>query len=126
MLFSGIVHFLLSNESGNELAIQYDQASNTFLIDRSKTGDTSFHDQFDDLIKVPRLLEKEEMKIKLVVDVASVELFVDDGSSVSTVIFFPDEVLNKLSIETDEALEINDLTLREVSPVFRTDLIAGE
>ena len=80
---------VLSNKLENELSVKYERANSRFIIDRSKTGDISFHPEFGALILAPRIAKTEQMNLKLVVDVASIELFADDGTTVMTAIFFP-------------------------------------
>jgi fructan beta-fructosidase len=54
------------------------------------------------------------MSLKLVVDVASIELFADNGTTVMTAIFFPDQVLNQLSILSKMPLSIDILEIRDI------------
>jgi len=105
---------ILHNENRNQLVMAFDQEENQFKIDRSGTGDTSFHDGFANLIKVPRVEDGPELDLKLVVDVASIELFLDGGSSVSTVIFFPDEVLDQVSFRSEKTIEVKGLVIKDI------------
>jgi fructan beta-fructosidase len=101
--------FVLHNAQANRVSIVYEKASNTFTIDRSRSGDTSFSNAFGKKSKAARLSKSTEMKVKLVVDVASLELFVDHGSTVMTATYFPDQVLDQISVETEDNLTIQQL-----------------
>ncbi len=105
---------ILSNEISNEVSLAYDKEKNNFTIDRSKSGDLSFHPEFGDEIIAPRIATSSSMNLKLVADVASLEVFADDGSTVLTVIYFPDEVLNTIEIVPDKTLSISKLSLKEI------------
>jgi fructan beta-fructosidase len=105
---------VLSNSINNQLVISYKKEPNVFTIDRSRTGDTSFHAEFANLIQAPRFAVTDQMSLKLVVDVASVELFADDGTTVMTAILFPDQVLDQLSILSKTPLSIDLLELRDI------------
>ena len=105
---------VLSNQRGNSVDVIYNEESNEFHIDRSKSGNTSFHDEFGNIATAPRLSHKKSMDLRLVIDVASVELFVDDGSTVMTAIYFPDEVLNQLEIVPKTSLSILNLELKQI------------
>jgi fructan beta-fructosidase len=100
---------VLHNAQANRVSIVYEKASNTFTIDRSRSGDTSFSNAFGKKSKAARLSKSTEMKVKLVVDVASLELFVDHGSTVMTATYFPDQVLDQISVETEDNLTIQQL-----------------
>jgi fructan beta-fructosidase len=67
----------------------------------------SFHPEFANIIKAPRFAAADQMSLKLVVDVASIELFADNGTTVMTAIFFPDQVLDQLSILSKTPLSID-------------------
>jgi fructan beta-fructosidase len=105
---------VLSNNRDNKLSVKYEKSSNSFVIDRSKSGDISFHPEFGVLILAPRMAKTEQMNLRLVVDVASVELFIDDGTTVMTAIFFPDEVLDKISFNSSEVIDVGRLVLRDI------------
>lgn len=102
------------NQRENELTIKYEKSANRFVIDRSKTGDISFHPGFGNLIAAPRQVDTKAMHLKLVVDVASVELFADDGTTVMTAIFFPDEVLDRISFNSSGVIEVGRLMLKDI------------
>ena len=48
----------------------------------------------------PRFTNNEKMNISLLIDVSSVELFADDGLTVMTAIFFPNEPYKKICIQS--------------------------
>lgn len=80
---------LLTNSEKDSLIIGYDRASKEYYIDRSKSGEVNFDDHFTDRIRAARISNDKKIRMKLVVDVASVEVFADDGLTVMTAIFFP-------------------------------------
>ncbi|RYY37526.1 MAG: glycoside hydrolase family 32 protein, partial [Sphingobacteriaceae bacterium] len=90
----------LTNAKGEELVIGYDKANNSFYVDRDKSGDLSFANNFARKIIAPRISTSNQISVKLVVDVASAEVFADDGRTVLTTIFFPTETLNQLHIKS--------------------------
>lgn len=103
-----------SNAVSDQVLIGYSKSDNKFYIDRSGSGDTSFHPEFAQLIEAPRFSDSEEMSLKLVVDVASVELFADDGTTVMTAIYFPEEVLDQISLRSEGPVEVRTLVLKEI------------
>ncbi len=77
------------NDEQEKIVIGYDHKKQVFFIDRSASGLTIFHPEFAGIHIAPRLSNHPSIKVKLVLDKTSVELFADDGLSVMTSIFFP-------------------------------------
>ncbi|RWY50079.1 glycoside hydrolase family 32 protein [Mucilaginibacter gilvus] len=109
----------LSNANGNAVLVGYDKASNTYYVDRTRSGDVGFEQSFARKTIAPRVAAGEGLSIKLLVDVASVEVFTDDGLSVLTNIFFPQEPLNQLHIKSTGPLQLKKITYSGVKPSTR-------
>lgn len=77
--------------TGEELKIGYDKKANNYFIDRSRSGIVNFHSGFAAKHTVPRISTSKEIKLRLLFDASSVELFADNGLSVMTSLFFPTE-----------------------------------
>lgn len=80
---------ILSNAEGEQLQINYDPSQNQFVIDRDRSGKNSFSEQFTGLQYGPFPFKGKAMKLRLIVDVSSIELFVNEGQLAMTSIFFP-------------------------------------
>ncbi|GAB3880495.1 glycoside hydrolase family 32 protein [Spirosoma agri] len=101
---------VLANEAGNELVIGYDKSTNTYYIDRSRSGKVEFEKGFGERHTAPRLSTDATISLTLLADVASVELFADKGLTVMTDIFFPDKPMNKLFVKSATGVSITTLT----------------
>lgn len=100
---------VLSNTKGEELLIGYDKAANQYFIDRSKSGIIDFETGFAKKHVAPRISTNKNISLKLIADVASVELFADDGLTVMTDIFFPKQVYTTITIQSSKAVTIKEL-----------------
>ena len=90
---------LLENERGESYRIGYDPATQEFFSDRQNSGDHSFSNKFaNPAARAPRPATSDTVRLHLLVDVASVELFADGGATVMTEIFFPSEPFNRISV----------------------------
>ncbi|MCB0838187.1 MAG: glycoside hydrolase family 32 protein [Bacteroidetes bacterium] len=87
----------LHNQLGQEVKIGYNPANEEFFVDRTNSGKKDFSDDFATYDKA-NFKAEGKLKIHVFVDVASVEIFVNDGELVMTEIFFPDEDFNQLSL----------------------------
>ena len=119
-LDAGIKDFtmVLSNEIGEELLIGYDAKQNQYFIDRTKSGKTDFQKNFAARYVAPRLTDNAAMKISLVIDVSSVELFADDGLTVMTTIFFPNKPYNQIRILSTDGILIKKLEYIKLKSIW--------
>ena len=108
---------VLSNDSSQRTVIGYDKASNQYYIDRTASGKTYFKKGFASRAVAPRVAVTDSADITLVIDVASVELFADKGTTVMTGIFFPGEHYNEISIEPKEKSAIKSIELTALKPM---------
>src|SRR5690606_19307090 len=92
----------LSNDKNQKVLIGYKANEDKYYIDRSEAGNHAFSDSFGAIHFGPRVSSDNNFSIKLLVDVASVELFADDGKTVMTDIFFPDEKFTKIKLVVNE------------------------
>jgi len=109
---------VLSNKKGNQLLVGYDSKEKRYYIDRSNSGIADFEKGFARKHIAPRIGRSANVKISLILDVASVELFADDGLTVMTDIFFPEEVINRLKISGTGKQKITDLDISTI-PAYK-------
>ncbi|MFI5131285.1 MAG: glycoside hydrolase family 32 protein [Chitinophagales bacterium] len=99
----------ISNDKGEELQIGYDKMNNQYFIDRTRSGKTDFQNEFAARHTAPRFAAGSKMNLVLLIDVSSVELFADDGLTVMTEIFFPNQPYNRIYIQSSNAAFIKSL-----------------
>lgn len=92
----------LLNTKGEFFLIGFRPKQNEFYMDRRNAGKSDFSDPFAKIHVAPRLSDDRVLKLHLYLDVASVELFADDGSTVMTDIFFPSEDFQAMKIVTKQ------------------------
>lgn len=89
----------LSNTKGETYRIGFDKAKNQFFSDRTKAGDASFSKTFATGVHTaPRSAMDKTVRLHLFFDVASAELFADNGATVMTELFFPAEVFGQVKL----------------------------
>jgi len=102
---------VLSNDLGEKVTLSFDQGENQFHIDRSQSGSIGFHPEFANHISAKRLCTDEKMNLRLVADAASLEVFADDGTTVLTVIYFPEKEFSIIEMTTPTTITISSLKL---------------
>ncbi len=89
---------VLSNDQGQQVRIGYEPAAKRFYVDRTGSGKTDFSKDFAGKHTAPAPAAAGPVTLHLLVDVASVELFANDGAVAMTEIFFPDAPLRQLKL----------------------------
>jgi fructan beta-fructosidase len=94
----------LSNDLGEKVVIGYDKATNNYFIDRTSSGKIDFEKGFAAKHIAPRLTTRSGSDLTLIIDVASVELFADNGLTAMSQIFFPNAPFSRLDIRAEDTL----------------------
>ncbi len=88
---------LLSNDQGERLIISYSGKSEMIVIDRSFAGSSGFLKEFAGSAMAPYQV-KNKVQFRLLIDAASIELFVDGGKLVMTDLVFPVKKYDNLQL----------------------------
>lgn len=92
----------LANSKGEYLLIGMDVTTNQYYIDRTNASKNDFSKDFAGKHYAPRFSTSKTIKWHIVFDKSSVELFADDGLTVMTDTFFPNEDFNKLTFYANQ------------------------
>jgi fructan beta-fructosidase len=84
------IGFILKNKRNERFIVGYDKARNEVFIDRRLAGKSSFSDKFAKRHTAP-LKNTKTLTIKGLIDVASAEIFFQNGKIAMTDLFFPNE-----------------------------------
>lgn len=88
---------ILENNYNERFIIGYVPAMKQFYTDRRAAGDSGFSKVFAGISTAP-YIAGNELKIQVLVDASSVELFVDEGKLVMTGIVFPTEKFTRMKL----------------------------
>lgn len=106
---------VLANGQGEELVLGYDKAANQYFIDRTHAGKADFEKGFARRHTAPRLSTDQPLSLTLVVDVASVELFADEGLITMTDIFFSSQPMTRLYLKSTTGIRLPTLIYTPLS-----------
>ncbi|HKK78539.1 MAG TPA: GH32 C-terminal domain-containing protein, partial [Phaeodactylibacter sp.] len=109
---------VLSNSKGE--AFRFGLAGDQFFTDRREAGKAGFEARFaQSRHTAARWRDANELNIEALIDIASVELFADDGGIVMTDIFFPTEDFTELRLEVKGgSLEVRGGTIAPIQPIW--------
>ncbi len=108
---------IFSNPSGQFLRAGYDERKNAFFIDRTRAGRSDFYPGFATIHYGPRIAQSKDVKITLILDQASLELFADEGLTTMTEIFFPDQPFTALQEESGGKL-LTDIRISQLRSIW--------
>ncbi len=91
--------FGLTNSIGDYLNFTFDLEQNILKVDRRNSGLKDFNQKFVSEPIAP-LVKKDSYNVRLLVDKASAEIFINDGETVLTNIIFPSQWYNTLTFFT--------------------------
>ena len=93
----GDAQITLRNAKGERVVMTYDDAEETFDMDRRRSGNVSFSDAFPVATSSPTYGKIRQMRI--FVDRCSIEAFDSEGKMVMTNLVFPTEPYDKIIVK---------------------------
>lgn len=108
-----------SNAKGEKVVVGYDKTNNNYFIDRTNSGKVSFEKGFAAKHTAPRFSASGNMDMTLIIDNASIELFADNGLSVMTEIFFPNEIYSDVQITSPDHFNIKSLQFSKMKSIWK-------
>ena len=97
----GTADITLQNGKGEEVVMHYDAQKQTFSMDRTKSGDTSFSENFACTTTAPT--HGQLKQLRLFIDRCSIEAFDADGRMAMTNLVFPSEPYNNIKVKGGKA-----------------------
>lgn len=104
--------FILSNNNNQQVSFIFDLNKEELSLDRTQSGDTDFAINFSSVIHSP-IVKRNIYKIRLLVDKASIELFLNDGETAVTSLIFPKEAYNNLTFKSldKQPIQFNNINI---------------
>ena len=93
----GTADITLTNGKGEQVLMHYDAQQQTFSMDRTKSGDTSFNEHFPATTTAPTHGHLKQLRI--FIDRSSIEVFDADGKMAMTNLVFPSEPYNTVKLK---------------------------
>lgn len=108
------------NGSDEYIDIKIDQEKSAILLARSQSGRTSFNDQFGDIQKGTLSTVSTTFNVEVVIDRSSVEVFVDDGTTVMTSLVFPESVYDTIRVNANSQ-PLNQVSIERLASIWSSD-----
>lgn len=95
---------------GKRFVFGYNALKKKFYTDRTRSGETSFHQEFAKIHYAPKISRGRTWNVEIVIDAASAEIFADGGKTSFTEIFFSPQPLHTLSLSSKAGITIDKLS----------------
>ena len=107
--------FLFHNKFGDSLSFGLDNIEKNYFVNRQKSGKVDFSDKFANIIsEAKKISPSNTLRVRALIDKTSIEVFYNEGETIMTEIFFPNEPFETLSMETsDEKFVIENIKIEE-------------
>jgi fructan beta-fructosidase len=110
--------FVFSNAAGEKLVFGYNPTKQEYWLDRSASGRTDFHEGFGGSYTAPRISDAGELDLQFVMDRSSLEVFADDGMTVMTGVFFSQQPLTRVRVNTTDGWTIRKLDFMSLAGIW--------
>jgi fructan beta-fructosidase len=110
--------FVFSNAAGEKVIFGYNPNKNEYWLDRSGAGNVDFHPGFASTYTAPRLSDGNSLDLEFVMDRSSLEVFADNGITVMTAVFFAQQPMTKLRVNTTDVWVIKKLTVLKLASIW--------
>ena len=97
----------LSNDKGEKVVMNYDAKSETFSMDRTKSGKMDFSKDFAAVTKAPTYGKISQLRI--FIDKSSIEALDADGKMSMTNLVFPSKPYNKVTVKGKGKYQVYDI-----------------
>ncbi len=108
-----------SNTMGEKVIVGYDKSTDKYFIDRTNSGKVDFEKGFAAKHTAPRFSDKNNVGLTLIIDNASIELFADNGLTVMTEIFFPNEIYSQVQLKSTPGFVVKSLQFSAMKSIWR-------
>lgn len=105
------VTFTYANERSESLTITLDYTNKQLLIDRVNSGNVDFDGRFASVQIAPISADLSQVKVDILYDDSSIEVFVNEGELAMTMLVFPSIPYDRISANVDGDIAISSLQL---------------
>jgi fructan beta-fructosidase len=109
----------IQGAENEKTVICYDSGRNVLRVDRTNSGDNSFSESFATVQEAALQLDRGKLKLQIIMDASSAEIFANDGKAAFTSLIFPAKPYNKIQLYSNEGkVKVNSLVLTELDSIW--------
>ncbi|NNE76052.1 MAG: glycoside hydrolase family 32 protein, partial [Pricia sp.] len=111
----------IGNKLNEEVALTMNGDENTFVLDRTNAGQSNFQKDFAGVQQMPvHSLPDGTYEVRILIDLSSIEVFINKGQYAMTAQLFPTEPFTDLIIENlaEDQILLQDFKVSEVNRIW--------
>ncbi|MFK7950910.1 MAG: glycoside hydrolase family 32 protein [Saprospiraceae bacterium] len=108
------------NDLGEHFVIKFNKSDGKMYVDRTHSSNNKFSDDFyKNIHSAPISFDKENLNVRLFIDAASSEIFINNGALSFTSIFFPSKKFDKVSLLVENgSLHLSDSKIYDLNGIW--------
>jgi sucrose-6-phosphate hydrolase SacC (GH32 family) len=115
---AGVVTLTFANAEGQHTRLAIDKLNHRYTVDRAASGAVDFSRVFRNLQVAPLEGDGREVSLHIFLDHASLEIFINDGATVFTTIFFPTTPYDTVSLTADKDIAVDSGTVYTLKSIW--------
>lgn len=107
---------IVINAAADSTTVQVDLAKETISVNRQFSGEVDFHEGFAAVVSAPLFISQHTVRLRILIDAASMEVFSEDGLSViTTQVFFRTSQLDLKLFSSSGIVSLNYMRVYDVN-----------
>jgi fructan beta-fructosidase len=102
-----------------ETVIRIDPKEAQLTVDRTRSGVSDFEPRFAEKVSAPIRFPDNKVKLRVYMDVSTLEVFANDGETVLSSILFPDPAHQGLELFTEGKVKVEHNTFYPMKSVWK-------
>lgn len=120
------VDLVFSNAENQRTVFRINNTEHRYEVDRTASGAIDFSPKFASVQTAPIVGQSAHVAVRALLDRSSIEIFINDGQTVFTTIVFPSTPYNKITLESDRDVGIEESTVYTLQSIWNETSGSGE
>ncbi|WP_281281888.1 glycoside hydrolase family 32 protein [Catenovulum sediminis] len=117
MLQANEFKIVLANDLNEQAVISLNSKTGVLSVDRTQAGQQRFDEDFP-MVQVAPISTKQNYSVRIVQDVASIEVFVEDGKSTITSLVFPNKPFNQIHLQSEQSSLVTNWQISQLKSIW--------
>jgi fructan beta-fructosidase len=120
------IDLVFSNAQNQRTIFRINKSSRRYELDRTASGTIDFSPKFAGVQTAPIVDQSPHVAVRALLDRSSIEIFINAGQTVFTTIVFPSTPYNKISLESDTEVGVEESTVYTLRSIWNETSGSGE
>jgi fructan beta-fructosidase len=111
---AGVAELAFGNGRGERTVLRFDAGQGRIELDRRASGEVAFHPAFAAVEVAPMPATSQPLRLTVIVDASSIEVFANEGETVMTALVFPTAPYDRVTLGAADAVGLGSTHLYEL------------